>query len=155
MPASRQIPESLDGLLDEIGMARGELDLQPIGDGHSNLTFLVERDEGVGTDQHAASSRKKVSVVRQAPAADTAPTHDLLAVPVCTGTINATVYSRDTVLVPDSPRAMCDPKQVSPPLHQSRNPLVPAYYWSGALVIGLTAMALVRESAPIKNQPSP
>ncbi len=30
----------------------------------------------------------------------------------------------------------------------TKNPLAPAYYWTGALVIGLIAMALVRESAP-------
>ncbi|MGD0144242.1 MAG: MFS transporter [Rhizomicrobium sp.] len=30
------------------------------------------------------------------------------------------------------------------------NPLAPAYYWTGAAVIGLAAMAFVRESAPIK-----
>jgi MFS family permease len=35
------------------------------------------------------------------------------------------------------------------------DPLVPAYYWSGALVLGLVAMALVKESAPVKNLPSP
>jgi MFS family permease len=32
----------------------------------------------------------------------------------------------------------------------SQNPLAPAYYWTGALVIGLTAMTLVKESAPVK-----
>jgi MFS family permease len=30
------------------------------------------------------------------------------------------------------------------------NPLIPAFYWLGALVVGLTAMALVKESAPVK-----
>jgi hypothetical protein len=30
------------------------------------------------------------------------------------------------------------------------NPLVPAYYWTGAAAVGLFAMAFVRESAPIK-----
>jgi MFS transporter, MHS family, citrate/tricarballylate:H+ symporter len=30
------------------------------------------------------------------------------------------------------------------------NPLVPAYYWTGAAVIGLVAMAFVKESAPIR-----
>jgi MHS family citrate/tricarballylate:H+ symporter-like MFS transporter len=30
------------------------------------------------------------------------------------------------------------------------NALIPAYYWMGALVIGLVAMALVKESAPVK-----
>lgn len=33
-------------------------------------------------------------------------------------------------------------------LRLSGDPLVPAYYWTGALLVGLTAMALVRESAP-------
>jgi MFS family permease len=32
----------------------------------------------------------------------------------------------------------------------SGNPLTPAYYWMSALVVGLTAMALVKESAPRK-----
>ena len=32
------------------------------------------------------------------------------------------------------------------------NPLAPAYYWTCASVIGLTAMVLVRESAPAKLQ---
>jgi MFS family permease len=30
------------------------------------------------------------------------------------------------------------------------NPLAPAWYWSGALIVGLAAMALFRESAPAK-----
>jgi len=30
------------------------------------------------------------------------------------------------------------------------NPIAPAYYWTGAAVIGLAAMAFVKESAPIK-----
>lgn len=32
------------------------------------------------------------------------------------------------------------------------NPLVPAYYWTGAAVVGLVAMALVRESAPARTK---
>jgi aminoglycoside phosphotransferase (APT) family kinase protein len=43
MPASRLMPDYLDDLLDEIGVPPGELDLQRIGDGHSNLTFLLRR----------------------------------------------------------------------------------------------------------------
>jgi aminoglycoside phosphotransferase (APT) family kinase protein len=43
MPASRLMPDYLDDLLDEIGVSPGELDLQRIGDGHSNLTFLLRR----------------------------------------------------------------------------------------------------------------
>src|SRR3569832_1704381 len=35
-------------------------------------------------------------------------------------------------------------------LATTQNPLVPAYYWTGALIVGLTAMALVKESAPVK-----
>lgn len=35
-------------------------------------------------------------------------------------------------------------------LAATKNPLVPAYYWTAALVVGLTAMALVKESAPVK-----
>jgi MFS transporter, MHS family, citrate/tricarballylate:H+ symporter len=30
------------------------------------------------------------------------------------------------------------------------NPLAPAYYWTGATVLGLVAMMLVKESAPVK-----
>ena len=32
------------------------------------------------------------------------------------------------------------------------NPIVPAYYWTAAVVVGLTAMALVTESAPVKRR---
>ena len=35
-------------------------------------------------------------------------------------------------------------------LAATKNPLVPAYYWTGALIVGLTAMALVKESAPVR-----
>jgi MFS family permease len=35
------------------------------------------------------------------------------------------------------------------------NPIAPAYYWTAASVLGLTAMALARESAPVKaRQPA-
>jgi len=34
----------------------------------------------------------------------------------------------------------------------TKDPLAPAYYWAAALVVGLVAMALVRESAPIKQR---
>ena len=34
------------------------------------------------------------------------------------------------------------------------NPLAPAWYWSGALAVGLIAMALVKESAPVKTKTS-
>ena len=43
-------------------------------------------------------------------------------------------------------------------LKKTGDPLMPAYYWSAALVVGLIAMALVKESAPVKvgdKQPSP
>jgi MFS family permease len=36
-------------------------------------------------------------------------------------------------------------------LDVTKNPLAPAYYWTGSLVIGLIAMALVTESAPVKR----
>ncbi len=32
------------------------------------------------------------------------------------------------------------------------DPMMPAYYWSGALILGLIAMALVKESAPVKSK---
>ena len=34
----------------------------------------------------------------------------------------------------------------------TKDPLAPAYYWAAALVVGLVAMALVRDSAPIKQR---
>jgi aminoglycoside phosphotransferase (APT) family kinase protein len=36
--------EPLAAYLDELGLGSGELRIEPIGDGHSNLTFRVERD---------------------------------------------------------------------------------------------------------------
>jgi len=35
----------------------------------------------------------------------------------------------------------------------THDPLMPAYYWTAALVLGLVAMALVKESAPIRQKP--
>ena len=37
-------------------------------------------------------------------------------------------------------------------IDRTRNPLAPAYYWTGAAFIGLIAMILVTESAPIKQR---
>ena len=37
-------------------------------------------------------------------------------------------------------------------IDRTGNPLAPAYYWMCAAVVGLTAMTLVRESAPIKRR---
>ena len=37
-------------------------------------------------------------------------------------------------------------------IDRTGNPLAPAYYWTGALAVGLVAMALVRESAPVKRR---
>ena len=37
-------------------------------------------------------------------------------------------------------------------LDVTKNPLAPAYYWSASLVCGLIAMALVKESAPVKTR---
>jgi MFS family permease len=39
-------------------------------------------------------------------------------------------------------------------LKETNDPLAPAYYWSAALLIGLTAMALVKESAPVRQKQS-
>jgi len=33
--------------------------------------------------------------------------------------------------------------------------MAPAYYWSGALAIGLVAMLLIPESAPVKKKATP
>jgi hypothetical protein len=35
-------------------------------------------------------------------------------------------------------------------LDVTKNPLAPAFYWTGAGIVGLLAMALVKESAPVK-----
>ena len=35
-------------------------------------------------------------------------------------------------------------------LDVTRNPLAPAFYWTGAAIVGLVAMSLVKESAPVK-----
>jgi aminoglycoside phosphotransferase (APT) family kinase protein len=40
--------EPLRAFLDEHGLGAGELKAQPIGDGHSNVTYLIERDSGPG-----------------------------------------------------------------------------------------------------------
>ncbi len=37
-------------------------------------------------------------------------------------------------------------------IHLTGNPLAPAWYMTGAIVIGLVAMALMRESAPVKKK---
>jgi hypothetical protein len=36
-------------------------------------------------------------------------------------------------------------------IDRTGNPLAPAYYWTGAAVVGLVAMMLVRESAPTRR----
>src|SRR5262245_36282487 len=36
----------------------------------------------------------------------------------------------------------------------TNNPLAPAYYWSVAAAIGLIAMVLIKESAPVKTAPA-
>src|SRR5690349_4809289 len=35
-------------------------------------------------------------------------------------------------------------------IDRTGNPLAPAFYWTGAALVGLVAMALVRESAPVR-----
>ncbi|HEV2104257.1 MAG TPA: MFS transporter, partial [Candidatus Eisenbacteria bacterium] len=39
-------------------------------------------------------------------------------------------------------------------IHRTHDPLAPAYYWSAAAVVGLVAMALVPESAPVRRRPT-
>jgi MFS transporter, MHS family, citrate/tricarballylate:H+ symporter len=39
-------------------------------------------------------------------------------------------------------------------IEKTGNPLAPAFYWTGAALVGLTAMILVRESAPGKQRPA-
>jgi len=36
-------------------------------------------------------------------------------------------------------------------IDRTGNPLAPAWYWTGAAIVGLVAMALVRESAPVRG----
>jgi hypothetical protein len=36
-------------------------------------------------------------------------------------------------------------------IDRTGNPLAPAWYWTGAAIVGLVAMALVRESAPARG----
>ncbi|MFZ2114769.1 MAG: phosphotransferase family protein, partial [Solirubrobacteraceae bacterium] len=38
--------EPLRAFLDEHDLGSGEIKAQPIGDGHSNVTYLIERDSG-------------------------------------------------------------------------------------------------------------
>src|SRR5205085_222715 len=40
-------------------------------------------------------------------------------------------------------------------IDRTHNPLAPAYYWTGAAVLGLVAMILVTESAPAKQTSIP
>jgi len=37
-------------------------------------------------------------------------------------------------------------------IDKTGNPLAPAYYWTGAAILGLIAMILVKESAPAKTR---
>jgi len=39
-------------------------------------------------------------------------------------------------------------------IEKTGNPLAPAFYWTGAALVGLVAMILVRESAPAKQRPT-
>ncbi len=40
------VVEPLIAFLDQAGLGSGELDIQPVGDGHSNHTYLVRREDG-------------------------------------------------------------------------------------------------------------
>jgi MFS family permease len=40
-------------------------------------------------------------------------------------------------------------------IDRTGNPLAPAYYWTGAAIMGLVAMSLVHESAPVRRQAAP
>jgi MHS family citrate/tricarballylate:H+ symporter-like MFS transporter len=37
-------------------------------------------------------------------------------------------------------------------IEKTHNPLAPAYYWTGAAIVGLIAMSLVKESAPVRQR---
>ncbi len=37
-------------------------------------------------------------------------------------------------------------------IDRTGNPLAPAYYWTGAAIVGLVAMSLVTESAPARRR---
>ena len=38
--------EPLKDFLDEHGLGSGELHVEPVGDGHSNVTYAIRRDDG-------------------------------------------------------------------------------------------------------------
>ena len=40
------VVEPLEAFLDDAGLGSGELDIQPVGDGHSNHTYVVRREDG-------------------------------------------------------------------------------------------------------------
>src|SRR3712207_2337929 len=40
------VTEPLEAFLDEAGLGEGELSIEPVGDGHSNVTYVVRRADG-------------------------------------------------------------------------------------------------------------
>jgi hypothetical protein len=40
-------------------------------------------------------------------------------------------------------------------IDRTGNPLAPAFYWAAALAIGVVAMVLVKESAPVRRRSNP
>src|SRR3954453_14649947 len=40
------VTEPLKAFLDEHGLGTGELDIEPVGEGHSNVTYAIQRGDG-------------------------------------------------------------------------------------------------------------
>jgi aminoglycoside phosphotransferase (APT) family kinase protein len=67
--------EPLRAFLDEHGLGSGEIKAQPIGDGHSNVTYLIERDSNPTHPNHAPTEL----VLRRPPRGPLPPSaHDVL-----------------------------------------------------------------------------
>jgi aminoglycoside phosphotransferase (APT) family kinase protein len=66
--------EPLAAFLDQHGIGSGEIRAQPIGDGHSNVTYLIERDSTDGDPTHRVEA-----VLRRPPRGPLPPSaHDVL-----------------------------------------------------------------------------
>jgi aminoglycoside phosphotransferase (APT) family kinase protein len=75
------VVEPLRAFLDEHGLGDGELRLAPIGEGHSNVTYLVERDSGPDLERQIGPGPGAPCqlVLRRPPRGPLAPsTHDVL-----------------------------------------------------------------------------
>jgi aminoglycoside phosphotransferase (APT) family kinase protein len=70
--------EPLRAFLDAHGLGAGELHTEPIGEGHSNVTYLIER-EGAGEGEYAHEDEYTKLVLRRPPRPPLPPSaHDVL-----------------------------------------------------------------------------